>query len=200
MSLDNYLRSVVEQNMLKFLNVCCCEKCGSTHNLHIHHDEMFFFEMVDKTLNDLGLPHYQDKDEYTESEIEKISIYILGLHLKSKYRVLCEECHTNLHKECVKRRHRKIDDIDKDVVLQFLIQLEGKFIYSDNKEVLGQLLNTRYVGIESINNILNELFGEEYVLRLRSKNIEGKRYVDKRRKLQDGTPNPNRDKTYWMLW
>lgn len=107
MNLDNYLRSVVKQNMLKYLNVCSCEKCGSTHNLDIHHDDMYFFEMVDKTLEDLNLPYHQEKNEYNESEIEKISIYILGLHMKSKYRILCEECHTQIHKKHFKRRTKE---------------------------------------------------------------------------------------------
>lgn len=108
MNLDNYLRSVVKQNMLKYLNVCSCEKCGSTHNLDIHHDDMYFFEMVDKTLKDLNIPYYQEKDKYSESEIEKISIYILGLHMKSKYRILCEECHTKIHKKHFKRRTKQL--------------------------------------------------------------------------------------------
>ena len=108
MNLDNYLRSVVKQNMLKYLNVCSCEKCGSTHNLDIHHDDMYFFEMVDKTLKDLGLPYHQEKNKYSSSEIEKISIYILGLHMKSKYRILCEECHTKIHKKNIKRRTKQI--------------------------------------------------------------------------------------------
>lgn len=112
MNLDNYLRSVVKQNMLKYLNICVCEKCGSTHNLDIHHDDMYFFEMVDKTLEDLNLPYHKEKDEYSESEIEKISIYILGLHMKSKYKILCEECHTQIHKKYFKRRTKDVNGFE----------------------------------------------------------------------------------------
>jgi len=199
MNLDNYLRSVVKQNMLKYLNVCSCEECGSTNDLEIHHDDIYFFEMVDKTLKDLNIPYYQEKDKYDEFEIEKISIYILGLHIKSKYRILCKECHTKLHKECIKRRHRKIDNIDRESCLQYLKQLQGKHIYSNDRNDFRQLLKVRYIGIECINNTLDELFGEEYPYRLYSKDANGKRYVDKIRRLNDGSLNPNRDKTYWVL-
>ena len=112
MKLDNYLRSVVNQNMLKYLNVCSCEKCGSTHNLDIHHADMYFFDMVDKTLKDLGIPYYQEKDMYSKSDLEKISIYILGLHMKSKYQILCEECHTKIHKKNFRRRTKQLCGFD----------------------------------------------------------------------------------------
>jgi hypothetical protein len=112
MNLDNYLRSVVKQNILKYLTICSCEKCGSTHNLDIHHDDIYFFEMVDKTLNDLELPYYQDKDKYSKEELEKIQIYILGLHMKGKYKILCEECHNIEHKKCYKRREIQLTGFD----------------------------------------------------------------------------------------
>ena len=35
--------------------------------------------------------------------------------------------------------------------------------------------------------------------RLFCKDEKGYRYIDKRRKLENGTINPNRDKTYWIL-
>lgn len=199
MKLDTYLRTVVSQNIFKYINLCKCEKCGSTINLEIHHKNLYFFEMVDKSLDDLGLPHYQDTEQYSDSELEKIAIYLLGLHLKSEYSILCSDCHTLFHKENVKRRHRKIDNIDIKSVLDYLHKLEGTYIYTEDRTVLGQLLNTRYVGIESLNATIDEKFGQEYPYRLYNKDESGKRYSDKRRKLEDGTNNPNRDKTYWIL-
>lgn len=199
MKLDTYLRTVVSQNMFKYINLCKCEKCGNTINLEIHHKKLYFFEMVDKSLDDLGFPHYQDTEQYSDFELDKISVYLLGLHLKSEYSILCSDCHTSLHKENVKRRHRKIDDIDVESVLNYLHQLEGTFIYSEDRTILGRLLNTRYVGIESINTMLDEIFGQDYQYRLHNKDEDGKRYSDKRRKLEDGTDNKNRGKTYWIL-
>ncbi len=199
MKLDSYLRSVVQQNMFKYINMCKCEKCGVNDNLEIHHKDNFFFEIVDKTISDLNLPYYLEHNEYTKEQIDMISTYLLGLHLKSKYSILCSKCHDQIHKENVKRRHRKIDEIDKNAVLNYLSEIEGKYIYSSDRNILAELLKTRYVGINSLNNILDILFQTEYTYRLFSKDEKGYRYIDKRRKLENGTINPNRDKTYWIL-
>lgn len=172
MNLDNYLRSVVKQNMLKYLNVCSCEKCGSTHNLDIHHDDMYFFEMVDKTLEDLNLPYHQEKNEYNESEIEKISIYILGLHMKSKYRILCEGCHMKEHKKNYKRRQPQLTGFDfikarrcsgrESVAQKIVFWIEHKKdgeIFSV-KELTDDLCitNKQFEKAKSKNKVLNDYF------------------------------------------
>lgn len=199
MKLDSYLRSVVKQQMFEYLNICRCEKCGNTENLEIHHKDIFFFEMVDRTISDLNFPYYSEHNMYTKEQLDMISIYLLGLHLKSKYSILCSKCHDQFHKENTKRRHRKIDEINKEKVLSHLLELEGKYIYSNDRNMLAQLLKTRYVGIRSINNMLDELFQTEYPYRLFAKDKNGKNYVDKRRKLECGLDNPNRDKVFWVL-
>lgn len=199
MKLDTYLRSIVNKKILRYLNLCKCEKCGSTNNLEIHHKDLYFFEMVDKTLNELGIPYYQDIKLYTDSELENISTYLLGLHMKNEYSILCSNCHTLHHRENVKRRNNKIDKINIDSVLNFLHKLEGKFIYLEDRIILNKLLNTRYAGIRSLNSMIDNVFGEEYPFRLYSKDKYGKSYHDRRRRLEDGNLNPNRDKTYWML-
>lgn len=199
MKLDTYLRSIVNKKMLKYLNLCKCEKCGSTNNLEIHHKDLYFFEMVDKALNKLRIPYYQDTKSYSDSELENISTYLLGLHMKNEYSILCSDCHTLHHKENVKRRHKKIDNINIASVLNFLHKLEGKFIYSEDRIILSKLLNTRYVGIRSLNLMIDNVLGEEYQFRLYNKDKYGKNYYDKRRQLEDGRLNPNRDKTYWIL-
>ena len=106
MSLDLYLRSVVREKMLKYLNLCACEKCGNANDLEIHHTDIYFFEMVDKTLKDLGILYHQEKEMYSKEELEKISTYLLGLHLKSTYTILCKSCHKEHHKNQTKRRKR----------------------------------------------------------------------------------------------
>lgn len=106
MSLDMYLRSVVREKMLKYLKLCACEKCGNTNDLEIHHNNTYFFEMVDKTLKDLGLIYHQEKEMYSKEELEKISTYLLGLHLKSAYTILCKRCHKEHHINHTKRRKR----------------------------------------------------------------------------------------------
>lgn len=172
MNLDNYLRSVVKQNMLKYLNVCSCEKCASTHNLDIHHDDIYFFEMVDKTLEDLSLPYHQEKNEYSKSEIEKISIYILGLHMKSKYRILCEECHMKEHKKNHKRRQPQLTGFDfiksrrysgrESVAQKIVFWIEHKKdgeIFSV-KELTDDLdiTNKQFEKAKSKNKVLNDYF------------------------------------------
>ena len=106
MNLDIYLRSVVRENMLKYVKLCACEKCGNINDLEIHHNNIYFFEMVDKTLKDLGVAYHQEKEMYSKEELEKISTYLLGLHLKSTYTILCKHCHKEHHIKQTKRRKR----------------------------------------------------------------------------------------------
>ena len=55
--------------------------------------------MVQNTNNNL--------EEKLNDFIGKSITIIQGGFLKSEYSILCSDCHTSLHKENVKRRHRK---------------------------------------------------------------------------------------------
>lgn len=99
---------------------------------------------------------------------------------------------------------------DKDNFIEYLKSIEGKWLYaSDRKEVTKQFedigVKLRRAGINTLNGALEDNYGSKYKCRFRDKHIDEsgkltkKSLVDKRRTLEDGSVNPNRDKKYWIL-
>ena len=60
-------------------------------------------------------------------------------------------------------------------------------------------LKLRYKGINTFNGALEDTYKESYFCRFYNTDVEGNKYIDKRRILPDGTTNKNRDKRYWIL-
>ena len=99
---------------------------------------------------------------------------------------------------------------EKDEFLEYLKSIEGKRLYSnDRKEVVKRFeyigLKLRRQGIHTLNGALEDNYEKKYKCRFRNKeldengNLTRKTLVDKHKKLPDGSDNPNRDKTYWIL-
>lgn len=95
-----------------------------------------------------------------------------------------------------------VEEMDK--FLLFLKSIEGKRLYEDDKlyikeefETIG--LKLRYKGINTFNGALEDNYKNLYKCRFYDKDTNDKSYVDKRRVLDNGLPNPNRDKRYWIL-
>lgn len=94
-----------------------------------------------------------------------------------------------------------------DYFKDFLISLEGKMLFADDREYIKEEFKTtvavklsgKSIGISTLNGQLDDLYKNLYPCRFYNEDQEGKRYIDKRRVLKDGTVNPNRDKTYWIL-
>ncbi|SOC12906.1 superfamily II DNA or RNA helicase [Ureibacillus xyleni] len=88
--------------------------------------------------------------------------------------------------------------VDVEVVNElemYLNGLIGKFLFSNERKVLIEKVGLRdnknriQKGLKTINSYLSE----------NNINYSISSYVDKRRKLEDGSENPNRDKTYWVI-
>lgn len=105
-----------------------------------------------------------------------------------------------------------IDSIaeEKDGFLEYLKSIEGKWLYStERKEVVKRFedigVKLRRQGINTLNGALQDFYENRYKCRFRDKILDEngeltkKSLVDKRRKLEDGSINPNRDKKYWIL-
>lgn len=94
-----------------------------------------------------------------------------------------------------------------DSFMEFLKSLEGKMLFADDKEFIKEEFKTtvaiklsgKSIGISTLNGQLEDLYKNLYPCRFYNEDADGKRYIDKRRILKDGTTNPNRDKTYWIL-
>ena len=98
----------------------------------------------------------------------------------------------------------------KDEFLEYLNSIEGKWLYSDErKEVVKRFedigVKLRRQGINTLNGALQDNYGSKYKCRFRDKTLDEKGeltkkfLVDKKRNLEDGSKNPNRDKKYWIL-
>lgn len=98
-----------------------------------------------------------------------------------------------------------VDEIDS--LLEFLKQYEGKRLYKEEREVIlnkfktsiATKLSGRSVGIKTLNGQLDDLYADHYPFRFENTGIDGRTYIDKRRKCDDGLENPYRDKSYWIL-
>lgn len=95
-----------------------------------------------------------------------------------------------------------------DYFLLFLKKIEGKRLYSEDRERIKEEfekigLKMRYKGIATFNNTLNgalqDKYGKEYNCRFYNADEDGKEYRDYRRVLESGTQNPHYKKNYWIL-
>ena len=99
---------------------------------------------------------------------------------------------------------------EKDEFLDYLHTLEGRWLYADDRKKLVKWfekigVKLRWTGINTLNGALQDHYGNKYKFRFRNKqldengNLTKKNLVDNRRVLEDETPNPYKDKTYWIL-
>ncbi len=91
-----------------------------------------------------------------------------------------------------------------DMFMEYLKGIEGKWLFQEDRERIKEEFETsgvklRYIGINTFNGALKDLYQELYYCRFYSQNLGNKPLIDKRRKLDDGSDNPNRDKRYWIL-
>lgn len=96
-------------------------------------------------------------------------------------------------------------DVKKiDMFMEYLKSIEGKWLFQEDRERIKEQFESigvklRYIGINTFNGVLEDNYKELYACRFYNKNPEGKYYVDLRRKLEDGSVNPTRDKKFWLL-
>jgi len=104
-----------------------------------------------------------------------------------------------------KSEYITVDVKQIDMFMEYLKSIEGKRLYREDKERIKEEFESigvklRYIGINTFNGALDDIYKELYLCRFYNKDIDGnKDLVDKRRKLDDGSVNPNRDKKYWIL-
>ena len=75
-----------------------CWITGRTDNLEAHHDGWSLSFIVANSLQELDLPCYKYRDQYTKEELAQIRIEFLRQHeLYARKVILCHEVHTELH-------------------------------------------------------------------------------------------------------
>lgn len=99
---------------------------------------------------------------------------------------------------------------ETDEFLEYLKSIEGKWLYADDRKKIVKRfedigVKLRKAGINTLNGALEDRYEKKYKCRFRNKQLDSngkptrKSLVDKRRKLDDGSENINRDKAYWIL-
>lgn len=100
---------------------------------------------------------------------------------------------------------RVVVDVEQmDLFIEYLKSIEDKPLYDEDRERIKAEFETvgvklRYKGINTFNGALDDLYGQIYTPRFTNTNENNKPLIDKRRKLEDGSNNPYRDKRYWLL-
>lgn len=112
---------------------------------------------------------------------------------------------TFLGEELISKTERIDVSVEKiDSFKRYLQSIEGKRLFAEDRnavkdkfESIGVVL--RYTGINTFNGALEDYYEESYPCRFYNKSPAGKSYIDGRRKLEDGSKNPNNNKRYWIL-
>ena len=103
-----------------------------------------------------------------------------------------------------KSEYITVDVEQIDMFMEYLKSIEGKRLYREDKERVKEEFESigvklRYIGINTFNGALDDVYNGLYLCRFYNRDINDNVFVDKRRKLDDGSVNPNRDKKYWIL-
>lgn len=176
-----YLRNYLTFKWIPLVKKDKCEKCGSTEKLEVHHNDKYFIEILDETLDLTGLD-YKDTDEYTKKELELIKLVFFAKHFDMRTQTLCEKCHEKMHTKR-KKKTSKIKRLNRKPILlqqraerldEFFENMQPDKLIKKAKirELLG--INTRKEFIR----IIKFLGGKEY---LAKKNIyeSGHCYIKK---------------------
>ena len=92
-----------------------------------------------------------------------------------------------------------------DEFMEYLKSIENKHLYATDREELKKKFESigvklRYTGINTFNGALDDCYKKDYTKRFINKDkVTRKNLVDRRRTLDNGNINPNRDKSYWLL-
>lgn len=99
---------------------------------------------------------------------------------------------------------------ETDEFLEYLKSIEGKWLYADDRKKIVKRfedigVKLRRAGINTLNGALADQYEKQYKCRFRNKQLDSngkltrKNLVDNRKILLDGSINPMRNKTYWIL-
>lgn len=186
-----------------------CECCGETENLELHHDDKHFATLLNESLALLNLDLKNDTEEYSDVELESLSLIMLGKQVKINYLTVCDDCHNEIHVETGKdlrnfyryyENKRKISIVNESkrinsIVLPYLDKMCNMKLFKDEREKLIEIINLKdnrgrlQKSISQLNDYL-KLNGSIYKI------ISNKDYA---RKLKDGSINHNRNKVYWEI-
>ena len=167
MKIRNYLRQEWNMYLRNVLLRDKCEFCGSTENLHVHHENRFH-DLFIETLRELEMLELE-AEEYPEYDLNLLSNVMLGKQLKIEYKTLCRSCHMKLH--MAKKRN---GEYNQNTLSQYGPYFFIKFKELKEKEIEGNML-VRFIRLCSC---------MDYDNRIRLGNAKGKKSLAVKKDLQ----------------
>lgn len=147
METNLYLRQQFNNKIRPLFIKDKCEYCGEKENLELHHDDKHFVELINDTLELLGVEYKNDSNDYTSKELEMISLIMLGKQVKGKNVTVCQKCHDEIHSEVgikhilkIKEKEQKSEEYVNSVLVPFLNSILNKKLYSEEQEELTSIL------------------------------------------------------------
>ena len=168
MKIRNYLRQEWNMYLRNVLLRDKCEFCGSTENLHVHHENRFY-DLFIETLRELEMSELE-VEEYPEYDLNLLSNVMLGKQLKIEYKTLCRCCHMKLH--MAKKRN---GEYNQNPFTQYGPYFFIKFKELKEKEIEGNTL-VRFIRLCSY---------MDYDNRIRLGNAKGKKSLAVKKDLQE---------------
>lgn len=177
------------------------QRYGNSHRV-LQRNPIFYYKFAEDKKN--GKLEYQ----HMRYNKYKMDIEVYKDMKKDSY----EDVILNMFGEDIRSKAEWLDIYinEKDEFLDYLHTLEGRWLYAEDRKELVKWFETigvklRRAGINTLNGALQDYYGNKYKFRFRNKQLDEngkltkKNLVDNRRVLSDGTPNPHKDKTYWIL-
>ena len=159
--------------------------------------------------NDIFYNYFPQKNKFGEIRLNdcKYRKYQQDFEMFSSMKELGHKMYLGLmlEKSLVDNAEDMVCGVEKlDMFIEFLKSIEGKRLYSDDQNFIKEEFETiglklRYRGINTFNGALEDTYKENYFCRFYNADTDGKKYIDCRRVLSDGTVNKNRNKHYWIL-
>lgn len=162
MEIGLYIRNKTNQHLRPLLIKTECEVCKETENLELHHIQPFA-QLLEKCLKNLEYEYFKDSKEYTNTELENITNWMLGVQLKINYLTVCRVCHIDIHNKdggfynttnkfnnyiSASRTKKELTEEKniKDVVIPYLDSVVGKKLYKCEQDELISIINIKING------------------------------------------------------
>lgn len=153
-TVNDYLRDTFNTYVRNILIENCCCKCGSTENLHLHHDNISHNELCNECIEDLGYDKNKSCLDFTGRQLQNLdNIYIGKSFTDVKYKTLCNECHRKLHGENGYKQKSYGDDGKKmiDIINEFkeydtdviLLKKENENLTKENENLTKEIHSLR---------------------------------------------------------
>jgi len=148
-----------------------CENCGINKNLELHHHTQFA-KMLKETLDRLGYSYKSMTEDYTNEQLENITDMLLGIHIRSMFSTLCDECHSKIHTSgkliihyLKEKKIKEENDLDRLKLNTIIDRFINTKMFKNEQIIFKELLNQLFnppkrshgsIGLKTINSFFKD--------------------------------------------